>query len=659
MPPARRPNSAQGGQNPPQTQLNPAEIAQFQAFIRQRQAQTGGTEVTAAMVQEWMATRTPVGGGQQQMGQQQQQPQQMDQMEMQRRQMLQRQEQQQREQAQQQQQQQQLLHHQQQQQHHPQQAQHNQQQLDTVIAHLFPAHLASNPQAAVAHLQNVLFPASSTGVGAAQSPLLQQVMQLAQGHRLNGEQMGHLKSAVATRPNLNQQQAPPPPQQQQQQQYAQQQQQHHPQQQQLHPQQQQQQQHHPQHSPQPPPHQPLQQQPGPATQLQANAAIHALQSRIQGLEGLLARSDINDDQRAKASGELESARANLQRVVQGFLQQKQQLQQAQAQAQQAGGGGVDHQAAQRLAMQQHQSAVARAAGTGQAPYRTASPAGGSQFTQPSLAHPPPPGSSSSGGGLSHAPSPANSSSLVDSKKLTKKQQQTLAAETALAASQSQQQAALAASQQLSQSQKPGGGGSNTPKPNSNQNSNYIPQPAAAAPLIPANLSMPSPHPESFPAPRPTLSSGLANAPVVSSPAISAHPGLGQQQVAEALARPKAKEKEKREDNSQGRTVSKRKIRELVESVDPEERLTDEVEELLLSVADEFIDSITRFGCQLAKHRKSDRLEVKDLALHLDRNYNIKIPGFGPEETRPSQNRRAIIPPGYQGRIAAVRESKRR
>jgi len=61
---------------------------------------------------------------------------------------------------------------------------------------------------------------------------------------------------------------------------------------------------------------------------------------------------------------------------------------------------------------------------------------------------------------------------------------------------------------------------------------------------------------------------------------------------------------------------RRSIQDLALSMDPNIKIEPEVEDLLLDIADEFIDSVTNFGCRLAKHRGGDTLEVKDLQLHL-------------------------------------------
>ncbi|KAI9621978.1 hypothetical protein H4Q26_015416 [Puccinia striiformis f. sp. tritici PST-130] len=202
--------------------------------------------------------------------------------------------------------------------------------------------------------------------------------------------------------------------------------------------------------------------------------------------------------------------------------------------------------------------------------------------------------------------------------------------SAIAAQQQQQQQQQQPQQQQATAQ---AAASSTTVPNGASN-----QAAHSAPREPASLQPMTPAPVPFPPPRPTITGGHAT-----SSSLQARSCIALQLTT----------------TSANRIISKRKIQELVESIDPSERLETEVEDLLLELADEFIDSVTRFSCQLAKHRKSDRLETKDIQLHLERSWNIRIPGFSNDEIRQSQSRRINALPSYQSRVAIVREAIRK
>ncbi|KAH9036918.1 transcription initiation factor TFIID subunit A-domain-containing protein [Lactarius hengduanensis] len=89
---------------------------------------------------------------------------------------------------------------------------------------------------------------------------------------------------------------------------------------------------------------------------------------------------------------------------------------------------------------------------------------------------------------------------------------------------------------------------------------------------------------------------------------------------------------------------RRSIQDLVLSIDRNVKVDPEVEDLLLDIADEFIDSVTNFCCRLARHRGGKILEVRDLqppprpgqlvlyALPTERDHNICIPSFASDLT---------------------------
>ncbi|KAL0374906.1 UNVERIFIED_CONTAM: Transcription initiation factor TFIID subunit [Sesamum radiatum] len=89
-------------------------------------------------------------------------------------------------------------------------------------------------------------------------------------------------------------------------------------------------------------------------------------------------------------------------------------------------------------------------------------------------------------------------------------------------------------------------------------------------------------------------------------------------------------------------------------IDPSEKLDPEVEDILVEIAEDFVESITTFGCSLAKHRKSTTLEAKDILLHLERNWNMTLPGFGGDEIK--TYKKPIVSDIHRERLAAIKKS---
>lgn len=100
-------------------------------------------------------------------------------------------------------------------------------------------------------------------------------------------------------------------------------------------------------------------------------------------------------------------------------------------------------------------------------------------------------------------------------------------------------------------------------------------------------------------------------------------------------------------------LSKRRLNELVKEIDPNEQLDDDVEDMLMQIADDFIENIVGAGCDLAKHRNGTVLEVKDLKLHLENRWNITVPGYCTDEIR--SFKKPSVTEAHKQRLALIRK----
>eukprot|EP01118_Nematostelium_gracile_P019060 TRINITY_DN8696_c0_g1_i2.p1 TRINITY_DN8696_c0_g1~~TRINITY_DN8696_c0_g1_i2.p1 ORF type:complete len:127 (+),score=37.38 TRINITY_DN8696_c0_g1_i2:52-432(+) len=75
-------------------------------------------------------------------------------------------------------------------------------------------------------------------------------------------------------------------------------------------------------------------------------------------------------------------------------------------------------------------------------------------------------------------------------------------------------------------------------------------------------------------------------------------------------------------------VSKQKLQDMLNQIAPGMAFDPEVEDYLMDVADDFIESVTTFSADLAKHRNSKTLDLKDVQFHLEKNCGIRIAGAG-------------------------------
>ncbi|KAI5284498.1 Transcription initiation factor TFIID subunit 12, partial [Ascosphaera atra] len=76
---------------------------------------------------------------------------------------------------------------------------------------------------------------------------------------------------------------------------------------------------------------------------------------------------------------------------------------------------------------------------------------------------------------------------------------------------------------------------------------------------------------------------------------------------------------------------------------------------ILQMADDFVDDVVTSACRLAKLRSSSTLDIRDIQLVLERNYNMRISGFSADDLRTV--RKPNPAPAWAAKMSAVQAAK--
>jgi histone H3/H4 len=104
-------------------------------------------------------------------------------------------------------------------------------------------------------------------------------------------------------------------------------------------------------------------------------------------------------------------------------------------------------------------------------------------------------------------------------------------------------------------------------------------------------------------------------------------------------------------------ISRATLESLLKECAPGEVFEDDVKTALLQLADDFVEEVALNSNRLAKLRNADCIDVKDVALHLEREWDIVVPGSAGDDLMPYK--RPLKPGTQTEREAKVRKSMAR